>query len=59
MQAGPGTNVLQLRSMRYAKVSDRTSPCDHPLHQLGEALTSANVGIGEGDLLTGLMKKIG
>jgi hypothetical protein len=59
IEASPGAKVTQLWGVGDAKVSDRTSPCDHPLHQLGEALTSADVGIGEGDLLTGLMKKIG
>jgi hypothetical protein len=42
-----------------AEVADRSSPGNNPLHQLGETLASANIGIGKGDMLSGRMKKIG
>jgi hypothetical protein len=59
METGPGANVTQLRGVGDAEVADRSSPRNNPLYQLGETLASANIGIGKGDLLTGLMKKIG
>ena len=59
METGPGAKVTQLRGVGDAEVADRSTPGNNPLHQLGEALASANIGIGKGDLLTGLMKKIG
>lgn len=58
METGPGAKVTQLRGVGDAEVADRSSPGNNPLHQLGEALASANIGIGKGDLLAGLMKKI-
>jgi hypothetical protein len=58
METGPGAKVTQLRGVGDAEVADRSTPRNNPLHQLGEALASANIGIGKGDLLSGLMKKI-
>jgi len=59
METGPGAKVTQLRGVGDAEVADRSSPGNNPLHQLGETLASADVGISKGDLLAGLMKKIG
>ena len=59
MEASPGTKVTQLWGVGDAEVADRSSPRSNPLHQLGETLASADIGIGEGDLLSGRMKKIG
>jgi hypothetical protein len=59
METGPGAKVTQLRGVGDAEVADRSTPGNNPLYQLGETLASADVGIGKGDLLTGLMKKIG
>jgi hypothetical protein len=59
MEASPGTKVTQLWGVGDAEVTDRSSPRNNPLHQLGETLASADIGIGEGDLLSGHMKKIG
>ena len=59
MESAPGTEVTELGAMRDAKVADRPATRKDPLHQLGEAFATANVRIGQGNLLTGSIKKLG
>jgi len=59
MESGPRTEVTELGGMGDAEVTDRPATRSNPLHQLGETFATANVRIGQGNLLTGSIKKIG
>lgn len=57
METGPGAKVTQLRGVGDAEVADRSSlEITRSTNLVRPA--SANIGIGKGDLLAGLMKKI-